>query len=110
MEDKFTITTLEHLPNMDIEEHMGLVSGSAVTRSNILKSISASFKNFFGGEIKELDSTFDEARSIAIENMKNEAVKLGANTIINTRFESLRLSSGYCEVHVYGSAVKANAY
>lgn len=110
MEEKFTITTLEHLPNMDIEEHMGLISGSSVIKGNILKTLQLSFRSFFGGELKELDHTFDEARHMAIENMKNEAIKLGANTIINVRFESLRLSSGYCEVHVYGSAVKANAY
>lgn len=110
MEDKFTITTLEHLPNMDIEEHMGLVSGSSVIKGNSLKAFAKSFKSFFGGELKELDDTFDEARKSAIERMKDEAIKLGANTIINVRFESLRLSSGYCEVHVYGSAIKANAY
>lgn len=110
MEDKFTITTLEHLPNMDIEEHMGLVSGSSVVKGNSLKTFVKSFKSFFGGELKELDETFDEARNAAIANMKSEAIKLGANTIINVRFESLRLSSGYCEVHVYGSAIKANAY
>ena len=41
---------------------------------------------------------------------KEEAKKMGANGIISVRFESLRLANGYCEVHVYGSAVKINIF
>ncbi|MDF3047579.1 MAG: hypothetical protein K0R73_697 [Candidatus Midichloriaceae bacterium] len=110
MEEKFNISTLENLPNMEVEEHMGLVSGSSVTKGNGIKNFIHSFKNFFGGEVKELDATFEEARNSALDQMKNEAIKRGANSVINVRFESLRLSNGYCEVHVYGSAVKATSF
>ncbi len=39
MEGKLTLSTLEHLPGMDIEEHMGLVSGSATISGSSKKSL-----------------------------------------------------------------------
>lgn len=108
--DKITLSTLEHLPNMDIEEHLGLVSGSAVVKGstmNLLKNLLSSLK---GGQVTEIDETFEKTRDAALEKMKEEATKIGGNAIINIRFESMRMANGHCEVHAYGSAVKANAY
>lgn len=112
MEENFTITTLEVIPNMDIEQHLGLVSGSAITttKRSTIQAIKASFKNIFGGEVADLDNTFNDTKSRALEDMKAQTIKLGGNTVINVRFESLRFDSNYCEVHVYGSAVKANMF
>jgi|JI10StandDraft_1071094.scaffolds.fasta_scaffold1076528_2 uncharacterized protein YbjQ (UPF0145 family) len=110
MEGKLTLSTLEHLPGMDIEEHMGLVSGSATISGSSKKSLKDRISGLFGGRAKDMDATFDEARNRAVQEMEKDAENLGANCVINIRFESLRLASGYCEVHVYGSAVKATSY
>lgn len=109
MEENFIISTLENVPNMDIEQHLGLVSGSAIIKSYAANSFLSLFKNFFGGIDDRTDDTFSKARQMALDEMKNEAIKLGANVVINVRFESLRQSHG-CEVHVYGSAVKGNSF
>lgn len=110
MDEKLTLSTLEHLPGMDIEEHMGLVSGSATISGNSKAGFKERFSSLFGGRAKNMDATFDEARNIAVQHMEKAATDLGANCVINIRFESLRLATGYCEVHVYGSAVKASSY
>lgn len=108
--DNFKLTTLENVPNSDLEEHFGLVSGSAIIRSSFISNFVSNLKTFFGGEVIMLDNTFNQARDNAVHNMTEEAKKMGANSIISVRFESLRLANGYCEVHVYGSAVKINIF
>lgn len=110
LDDGFKLTTLENIPNSDLETHFGLVSGTAVLRSGFISHIKTSIQTFFGGEVSSLDTTFANARDIALKQMTESAKALGANGVIGMRFESLRLANGYCEVHVYGSAVKINLF
>ncbi|HIP61225.1 MAG TPA: heavy metal-binding domain-containing protein, partial [Sulfurovum sp.] len=45
------ITNIEYLPNKEIIEHFGVVSGSSVRAKHVGRDIAASFKNIFGGEL-----------------------------------------------------------
>ncbi|MCE2992724.1 MAG: YbjQ family protein [Alphaproteobacteria bacterium] len=110
LDDGFKLTTLENIPNSDLETHFGLVSGSAILRSGFISSFKTKIQTFFGGEVQSLDTTFANTRELAVKEMVESAKKLGANGVIGIRFESLRLANGYCEVHVYGSAVKINLF
>lgn len=108
--DEIKISTLESLPNSDIEEHFGLVSGYGSNKHSLRSRIKNFYKNFFGGEATDLDLTFEEAHNVAINKIKEAAQKLGANAIVSAKFDCIRLESGCCEVHIYGSAVKVNTY
>lgn len=108
--DEIKISTLENIPNSDIEEHFGLVSGFGASRHSLRYRVKYFFKNFFGGEMPDLDQTFEEAHDLAVNKIKESAQKLGANAVVSAKFDCIRLESGCCEVHVYGSAVKINTY
>ena len=95
---------------MDYEEHFGLVSGSAIQSKSFRESLKASFASLLGKDRGDVDEMFEKAKMEAVKSIKAQAAELGANTIINVRFESTRMKTDFCEVHVYGSAVKANPY
>ena len=46
------MTNIESVPGKKITSLLGMVSGSTVRAKHAGKDICASFKNFFGGEIK----------------------------------------------------------
>lgn len=110
MEDNIILSTLETIPAMDIEEHVGLVSGSGVASKVGFSAILSKFSDLFGGRSKQTEELFEVAKEKAIEEIKKSAQEMGANAIISLRFETMKVSKNFCEVHVYGSGVKAVKY
>ncbi len=99
------ITNVETLPNREIVEHHGIVSGSTVRSKHAGRDIMASFKNIFGGELKGYTELLTESRDEAISRMKAQAEELGANAILNVRFSTSSVAAGAAELYVYGTAV-----
>ena len=100
------ITNIEYLPNKEIIEHYGVVSGSSVRAKHMGRDIAASLKNIFGGELKGYTELLGESRDEAIERMQAQAESLGANAILNVRFSTSSVASGAAELYVYGTAVR----
>ncbi len=100
------ITNLEYLPNKEIIEHYGIVSGSTVRAKHIGRDLMAGIKNVFGGELKGYTELLSEARDEAIDRMVNQAQSMGANAILNVRFSTSSITAGASELYVYGTAVK----
>ena len=99
------ITNIETIPGKIITTHYGLVCGSTVRSKNALKDFGASFRNLFGGELKNYTQLLDETRQEAINRMIQNARNLGANAIVNVRFATSDIASGAAEIYVYGTAV-----
>ena len=87
-------------------ETLSLVKGSTIQSKNIGKDIAQSFKTLVGGELKAYNEMMNEARALATKRMVAEAESLGADAVINIRYESASLMQGAAEVMVYGTAVK----
>ena len=110
MEDNIILSTLESVPAMDIEEHIGLVSGSGCASRAGLLHVMDFFKSLFSGKSESTDELFESARKEAMSEIKKSAESMGANAIVSLRFETIKVSKSFCEVHVYGSGVKAVKY
>jgi uncharacterized protein YbjQ (UPF0145 family) len=100
------ITNIDYIPEKEITEHMGIVSGSTVRAKHIGKDFLAGLKNIFGGELKAYTELLSESREEAIFRMEEQAKSLGADAIINVRFSTSSVSAGAAELYVYGTAVK----
>ncbi len=100
------ITNIEYLPNREIVEHFGVVSGSTVRAKHIGRDIMAGLKNVFGGELVGYTELLSESRDEAISRMEAQAKSLGANAILNIRFSTSSVAAGAAELYVYGTAVK----
>jgi uncharacterized protein YbjQ (UPF0145 family) len=100
------ITNIEYLPNREIVEHFGIVSGSSVRAKHVGRDIAAGLKNIFGGELKGYTELLGESRSEATQRMVAQAESLGANAILNVRYSTSSVAAGAAELYVYGTAVK----
>jgi len=100
------ISNLEYVPNMQVVQHFGVVSGSTVRAKHVGRDIMAGLKNVFGGELKGYTELLNESREEAMRRMKQQARSLGANAILNVRFSTSSVAAGAAELYVYGTAVK----
>lgn len=99
------ISNIETLPGTRIVKHLGIVQGSTVRAKHVGKDLLSSIKNIFGGELSAYTELLDESRAEAIERMKAQAEKKGANAILNVRFSTSTISAGAAEILAYGTAV-----
>jgi uncharacterized protein YbjQ (UPF0145 family) len=99
------LTNLETVPGRKIVAHYGLVQGSTIRAKHVGRDIAASFKNFFGGELKGYSELLQESRAQSTQRMIAQAEELGANAVVNVRFATSSVAQGAAEVLAYGTAV-----
>jgi len=100
------ITTGEYVPGKEIAQIIGISRGSTVRARNIGRDIVAVLKGLVGGEVHEYTKLQAEAREQAMQRMKEDAEKMGADGIISMRFQSSTVMQGASEILAYGTAVK----
>ena len=100
------ITTTETVPTKEIYETLGIARGSTVRARNIGRDIFAGLKNIVGGEIEEYTKLQAQAREQALQRMQADAVRLGADAIVNVRIATSMVMQGASEILAYGTAVK----
>ncbi len=101
------LTNIDYIPGKNVTEHYGMVNGSCVRSKHVGRDIAAGFKNMFGGELKGYTELLEETRLEAIDRMRQQAMQVGANAILNIRFSTSSVASGAAEIYVYGTAVRA---
>lgn len=99
------LLTLNYVPGKEIEA-LGVVKGTIVQTKNLGKDFMSGMKSLVGGELNSYTEMLNEARQVATKRMVDEATALGADAVINIRYESASLMQGAAEVMVYGTAVK----
>ncbi len=100
------ITTSTHLEGYKITKHVGLVRGITVRSRGLGGNFVGSFMTIFGGKSTIYTNLCESAREEAYQLMINNAQLLGANAIINMRYESNEVMQGVTEVLAYGTAVE----
>ena len=99
------ILTSETVANHRIVKTLGLVRGNTVRARHVGRDILASFRNIVGGEIHEYTKLMAESREQTIDRMSAEALRLGANAIVTTRFTTSVILGGAAELLAVGTAV-----
>lgn len=88
-----------------------LVTGSAVIGSDYFKTFAASLRKFVGGEIRSFERMMQRARREAHCRMLEEARTMGADLVVNVRFETSSVGGmgpkamPMAEVVAYGTAI-----
>jgi uncharacterized protein YbjQ (UPF0145 family) len=100
------VTNIEEVPGKTIVEHYGLVTGSTVRAKHVGRDLMASLKNIVGGELKGYTELLEDARKQSRERMISQAEEMGANAIVNVRFNTSSVTQGASELYIYGTAVK----
>ncbi|MFP4013392.1 MAG: YbjQ family protein [Chitinispirillaceae bacterium] len=100
------ITTTDEVPGKKIVKTFGLVRGNTIRARHVGNDIVAALKNLVGGEIAEYTKLMGESREQAIDRMKSEAERLGANAVVGVRCTTSMVMAGAAELLVYGTAVQ----
>jgi len=106
------LTDLRRVPPGASGQAFGLVTGEVVIASDYFKTFAAKMKNLFGGELHTFQTLLTRARREALVRMMEKAQAMGANRVINVRFETSTVGamrrkklSAMVELYAYGTAV-----
>lgn len=100
------LTTTDTVPDKKVVQVLGIARGSTVRTRHVGLDIFATIKHLIGGEISEYTKLQAESREESIQRMKEDAVNLGADAIINVRLTTSMVMQGAAEILAYGTAVK----
>ncbi len=103
--DQILLSNTEDIPGRSVRSFHGVVSGSTVRAKHIGRDIMAGLKNLVGGELVGYTELLQEARQEALSRMVQEAQSLGANAVVNVRFQTSSVAQGAAELFAYGTAV-----
>jgi len=100
-------TTTPDIEGKQITRYLGVVTGEAILGANIFKDIFAGIRDIVGGRSAAYENELKKARTIAFEEMSNQAEALGANAIvgIDIDYETVGSQGGMLMVSVCGTAV-----
>ena len=99
------IVNTPNIPNKSIIEVLGIARGSTVRARNVGQDIFAGLKNIIGGEISEYTKLQAQSREQALQRMRDDAERIGANAIVNVRLTTSMVMQGCSEILAYGTAV-----
>jgi uncharacterized protein YbjQ (UPF0145 family) len=104
------ISTMDTIPGKDIAETIDVVAGEVVFGMHIFKDIAASWRDTFGGRSNAVQSTFKDARELALLEMRGAAWALGADAVAGVRVNYSEFSGagvgGSVVVCAVGTAVR----
>lgn len=105
MFNQHLITTSNQLEGYKVVTHLGVVRGITVRSRSILGNIAGGFQTLFGGKISIYAELCEKTRAEAYQLMVQHAAEMGANAIINMRYDANEVMNGVTEVLAYGTAV-----
>lgn len=99
--------TTNELEGKKIVKYIGIVTGEAIIGANIVKDFFAGIRDIVGGRSKSYEEGLREAKDIALREMQEQAIRLGANAIIGVDldYETLGRNGSMLMVSASGTAV-----
>ena len=100
-------STTPTLEGQSISRYLGVVTGEAILGANIFKDLFASIRDIVGGRSAAYEKELHKARTIAFQEMNEQANELGANAVvaIDIDYETVGGEGGMLMVSVSGTAV-----
>jgi uncharacterized protein YbjQ (UPF0145 family) len=106
MVEELILATMPMVPKYEVEDVLGIIYGSSTRTRGAGGRIISGFQALTGGKGTAYAEEIEKARKEAIQNLKNEAKKLGANGVLSIDFETAEILEGFILVTAYGTAVK----
>ncbi|MBM4075238.1 MAG: heavy metal-binding domain-containing protein [Planctomycetes bacterium] len=101
------ITTTPSVEGHRITKYCGVVTGEAILGANLFKDLFASIRDMVGGRSATYERELQRAREIALTEVEERAVLLGANAVVglDLDYEVLGQQNGMLMVSASGTAV-----
>lgn len=101
------LSTTSALEGKPVKRYLGIVTGEAIIGANIFRDLFASVRDIVGGRSATYEKGLAEARDLALKEMQQKAVAMGANAVIavDLDYEVLGQGNGMLMVSTSGTAV-----
>jgi uncharacterized protein YbjQ (UPF0145 family) len=100
------ISTTHDIEGKSITEYLGVVSGETIVGANIVSDIMAGVRDVVGGRSGAYEEHLRNARQSALDEMREEAEKLGAHAVIGVDLDYENIRGSMLMVTASGTAVK----
>lgn len=102
---RMIIVTTPSIPGWKVTQVMGIVSGEAIIGANIFRDLFAKVTDIVGGRSGAYESALNDAKNLALEDMRHQASTLGANAILSCDLD-YETPGSMLMVSASGTAVK----
>ncbi len=101
------LTTTPAIEDRKIKSYLGIVTGEAIMGANIVRDFLASITDVIGGRSGAYEEKLQDARKIALDELENRALRLGANAVvgIDLDYEVIGQGGSMLMVSASGTAV-----
>jgi uncharacterized protein YbjQ (UPF0145 family) len=106
MGEDLVLATMPLIPKREVEQVLGVIYGSSTRTRGMLGRFVSGIQSITGGKGTAYAEEIEKARKEALEDLKNEARKVGANGVLSIDFETAEILEGFILVTAYGTAVK----
>jgi len=102
------LTTSNSVDGKSITQYLGVITGEAILGANIFRDMFAAVRDIVGGRSASYERELGKAREIALDELEDWAVELGAHAVIaiSLDYESFGQTNGMMMVSATGTAVK----
>ena len=100
------VTTSTHLEGYKVTDHLGVIRGITVRSRGIGGNFMGGLQSLVGGKNTIYTDLCETTRQEAYELLIQHAQQIGANAVINMRYDANEVMQGITEVLAYGTAVK----
>ncbi len=107
MEKVMIITTTPHIEGKRVIRYCGVIAGEAILGANIFKDLFAGIRDIVGGRSATYEQELQRARTIALKEIEERAIELGANAVIgvDVDYETFGKTNGMLMVSISGTTV-----
>ncbi len=101
------VTTTPDIQGRSITAYRGVVNGEAILGANVFKDMFAGIRDIVGGRSGAYEKELRRARELALEELEEEARKLGADAVVGVDidYEVLGQGGSMMMVSASGTAV-----
>jgi uncharacterized protein YbjQ (UPF0145 family) len=103
--DRSLITTSINLDGYKVVKTLGVVRGITVRSRSLAGNFAGGIQSLFGGRLSIYVELCEKAREEAFQLLMQHAQSIGANAVINMRYDANEVMNGITEVLAYGTAV-----
>jgi len=102
------LTTTPSIEGKPARDYLGIVTGEAILGANVVKDFFAGIRDIVGGRSGSYEKELRKAREIALEELREEAERAGANAVIgiDLDYETVGQGGSMLMVTASGTAIR----
>lgn len=99
------VTTTPNVEGHRITSYKGVVVGEAIMGANVVRDLFARVTDVIGGRSGAYETKLQDAREVAMRELKERAIALGANAVVGVDLDYEVVGDSMLMVSVSGTAV-----